>query len=282
MKTIKRYAFIAAMAIMIAAIGFSLPGCKQAQKEQGTEKEKSQDEKITKSEIKEDVSEVVYPLPDNFEITKTLNDIGASFIISLTNDVEKANKYVTEEKQALNLGVYSADLSYATTYNMRQYTMDYMDATKKLVNELGITGAYSPEFIKQIKANFDNKDKLVDMVTNSFYKTYKFMQQQGKDELSVMVVAGTWIEAMYLTTHVSENTFHNKKIVDLIRNQEKSLKKLIDLLKPYNDNETVKNILADLKSMWEIYQNRSEEGFTESQVSQLQKLSGQVRNEIIS
>lgn len=270
------------MAIMIAAIGFSLPGCKQAQKEQGTEKEKSQDEKITKSEIKEDVSEVVYPLPDNFEITKTLNDIGASFIISLTNDVEKANKYVTEEKQALNLGVYSADLSYATTYNMRQYTMDYMDATKKLVNELGITGAYSPEFIKQIKANFDNKDKLVDMVTNSFYKTYKFMQQQGKDELSVMVVAGTWIEAMYLTTHVSENTFHNKKIVDLIRNQEKSLKKLIDLLKPYNDNETVKNILADLKSMWEIYQNRSEEGFTESQVSQLQKLSGQVRNEIIS
>jgi len=282
MKTIKRYAFIAAMAIMIAAIGFSLPGCKQAQKEQGTEKEKSQDEKITKSEIKKDVSEVVYPLPDNFEITKTLNDIGASFIISLTNDVEKANKYVTEEKQALNLGVYSADLSYATTYNMRQYTMDYMDVTKKLVNELGITGAYSPEFIKQIKANFDNKDKLVDMVTNSFYKTYKFMQQQGKDELSVMVVAGTWIEAMYLTTHVSENTFHNKKIVDLIRNQEKSLKKLIDLLKPYNDNETVKNILADLKSMWEIYQNRSEEGFTESQVSQLQKLSGQVRNEIIS
>ena len=278
----KRYAFIATMAVLVIAIGFSFNGCKQAQKDEESGTEQTKEEKITKSDIKEDVSEVVYPLPSNFEITETLNKIGASFIISLTNDIENVNKYVTEEKQALNLGVYSADLSYATTYNMKQYTMDYMDVSKQLVNELGITGAYSPEFIEQIKANFDNKDQLVDMVTNSFYNTYKFMRQQGKEELSKMVVAGTWIEAMYITTHVSENTYHNKKIVDLIRDQEKTLKKLIDLLKPSSDNASIQKVLEDLKPIYQVYQNRSEDGFTQKQVEQLKELSGEIRNQIIS
>ena len=282
MKTMKQYAFIAAMALFMIAIGFSFNGCKKAQQDEESGKEKARKEKITKSDIKEDVSEVVYPLPSNFEITKTLNDIGASFIISLTNDIENVNKYVTEEKQALNLGVYSADLSYATTYNMKQYTMDYMDVSQQLVNELGITGAYSPDFIEQIKANFDNKDKLVDMVTNSFYNTYKFMNQQGKVELAKMVVAGTWIEAMYITTHVSENTYHNKQIVDLIRDQEKTLKKLIDLLKPSSNNKNIQQVLEDLKPIHEVYQNKSKDGFTREQVKKLEQLSGNIRNEIIS
>lgn len=282
MKTIKQYAFIATMAVLVVAIGFSFNGCKQAQKDEESGKEQAEKEKITKSDIKEDVSEIVYPLPSNFEITETLNDIGASFIISLTNDVENVNKYVTEEKQALNLGIYSADLSYATTYNMKQYTMDYMDVSKQLVNELGITGAYSPEFIEQIKAKFDNKDQLVDMVTNSFYNTYKFMRQQGREELSKMVVAGTWIEAMYITTHVSENTYHNKKIVDLVRDQEKSLKKLIDLLQPSSENASIQKMLEGLKPIHEIYQNRPEDGFTKQQVEKLKQLSGEIRNEIIS
>jgi hypothetical protein len=282
MKTIKQYAFIATMAVLIVGMGFSFNGCKQSQKDQTEGDQQTQGQKITKSEIKEDVSEVVYPLPSNFEITETLNEIGASFIISLSNDIENVNKYVTEDKQALNLGVYSADLSYATTYNMKQYTMDYMDVTKQLVQELGITGAYSPEFIEEVKDNFDNKDKLVDMVTNSFYNTYKFMQQQGKDELSVLVVAGTWIEAMYITTHVSENTFHNKEIVDLIRDQEKTLKKLIDLLKPFNENQSVSMIMEGIQPIYEVYQNRSEDGFTQNQVQKIQTLSGEIRNQIIS
>jgi len=270
------------MAVLVMAIGISFTGCKKAQKDEESGKQKQKQEQITKSDIKEDVSEVVYPLPSNFEIAQTLNEIGASFIISLSNDVENVGNYVTEEKQALNLGVYSADLSYATTYNMKQYSMDYMDASRKLVEELGITGAYSPEFIEKIKDNFDNKDKLVDMVTNSFYNTYKFMRKQGKEELAMMVVAGTWIEAMYITTHVSENTYHNKKIVDLIREQEKTLKKLINLLKPHQGNATIQKVMKDLQPIYEIYQNRKETGFTKKQVEKIKTLSGEARNQIIS
>ena len=193
------------MAVMVIALAFSITSCKKTQKETGEQK-KAEKEEITKAEIKEKVSEVVYPLPSTFNITETLNRIGASFIISLTNDVENVDQYVTEDKQALNLGVYSTDLSYATTYNMKQYIMDYMEVNRNLVNELGITGAYSPELIERVKEQFNNKDQMVDIITNSFYNTYEFMKKQGKEELAMMIVAGSWIEAMYITTHISENT----------------------------------------------------------------------------
>ncbi|MBS3770160.1 MAG: hypothetical protein V5A59_03110 [Bacteroidales bacterium] len=281
MKTLKQYSFIGIMAILLMATAFYISGCRKAQKEEDKQKQTEREE-ITKSEIKEKVSEEVYPLPSTFEITETLNEIGASFIIALTNDVENADKYVTEEKQALNLGVYSADLSYATTYNMKQYIMDYMDANRTLVDELGISGAYSPEFVKKIKENFNNKEQLVDMLTNSFYETYKYMNKQGNEELALLIVAGSWVEAIYITTHISENTYHNQKIVDLIREQESSLNKLLNILKPQSSNNSIQNVIKDLQPIKEVYDNRGNQGFTEEQVMKLQELSGKIRNEIIS
>ncbi|MFW5916224.1 MAG: hypothetical protein ACOCTM_01995, partial [Bacteroidota bacterium] len=92
----------------------------------------------------------------------------------------------------------------------------------------------------------------------------------------------SWIEAMYITTHISENTYHGKKIVQLIRDQESSLNKLLNILKPHSSNKAIQNVIKDLQPIYEIYQNRKEEGFTEEQVMKLQDLSKEIREEIIS
>ncbi len=276
----KSYLYHALMAVLIVAVSVASSGCKQTKKEE--QKTKTEKEKISKKEVKKDIEEVVYPLPSTFEITKTLNEIGASFIISLSNEPESVDNYVTEEKQALNLGVYSADLSYATTYNMKQYTMSYMDVSKKLVKELGITGAYKPEFVKEVKNNLDNKKRLTKLITNSFFDTYEYMNKNGKEELSLLVVSGSWIEAMYITTHISENTYHNKKIVDLIADQESTLNKLFNILEPYKTRESIKNIMDQLKPIKEIYKSREDKNFSKEQVLTIQKTIGEVRANIIS
>ena len=228
------------------------------------------------------MGEVVYPIPTTYEITKKLNKIGAGFIIGISNDVENVDKYVAEEKQALNLGVYSADLSYTSTYGMKQYTMSYMDVTKKLIRELGITGAFSVDFYEKVQENLDNKKKLIDLVSNSFYETYEYMNKKGNEELSLLVVAGSWIEAMYITTHISETTYHNKEIVALIENQEETLKDLFEILKPHKEKEAIKNILNGLQPIMDTYENLEEDGFTKKQVLTIQKEIAKVRNEIIS
>lgn len=267
-------------AIITMAVLFSFSSCKQAPKDdKGEKQEKS--EQMSKKDIREDVEEVVYPIPTSIEITEKLNKTGASFIIGISNDAENVDQYVTEDKQALNLGVYSADLSYASTYNMKQYTMNYMDVNRKLVRELGITGAFTSDFYDKVKENFDNKDKLVELISNSFYDTYEHMHDKGNEELAMLVVAGSWIEAMYITTHISENTYHNKEIVKLIADQEKTLGKLLKVLKPFEENGAINKIINDLNPIKEIYDKKPEDGFTEKQVLSIQEKIASVRNDII-
>jgi len=280
MKTISilKNGFVATLTL---AILFSFSSCKKTEKDQQSD-DQEKTEKLSEKEVKKEVRDVVYPIPNSYRITNTLNEIGASFIIGISNEFENVDKYVTEEKQALNLGVYSTDITYTSTYNMKQYTMNYMDVNKKLVKELGITGAFTPDFFEQVQANFDNKEKLSELISNSFYDTYEHMVKKGKDELALMVVAGSWIEAMYITTHISENTYHNKQVVDLIAEQENTLNKLFEILKPHKEDETIKKILDGLQPIKNVYDNRKETGFTEEQVKTIQEEIATLRNDIIS
>jgi len=281
MKTTKKILRSGMLAILSLALVFALTDCKKSQKK-GEDKTSEKSEKISKEDVKKQVEEVVYPIPTTYNITKKLNEIGAGFIIGISNDVENVDKYVAEDKQAMNLGVYSADLSYTSAYGMKQYTKDYMNVTKTLIQELGITGAFSVDFYNKVEKNLDNKEKLIDLISDSFYDTYEYMNKKDKDELSLLVVSGSWIEAMYITTHISETTYHNKEIVKLIENQEKTLNDLLEAIKPYKEHESINKIIKGLKPIKNTYKNLDEEGFTKEQVMKIQTQIAKLRNEVIS
>ena len=238
--------------------------------------------KLQKSEVEEKVREVVYPLPSTYEVTEMLNEIQASYILGLTNDLANAEKYFTDKKQALNLGIYSADLSYASTYNMKQQTLDFMEVSQDLVKELGITGAFSLDFVEQVEANVDNKDKLIELITNSFYDTYAYLVKNDKEDLSLLVVASSWIEALYITTHISETTYENPKIVEIIMKQKRSLGKLIELLEPHKDHETIQQLLVEMRPMMDIYNQVGESSITKQQLETIVKHVIKLRTDIVS
>ncbi len=281
MKTIKPFLRSGMLAILSLAVVFALTDCKKSTKE-GEDKTSEKSEKISKEDVKKQVEEVVYPIPTTFDITKKLNEIGAGFIIGISNDVENVDKYVAEDKQAMNLGVYSADLSYTSAYGMKQYTKDYMNVTKTLIQELGITGAFSVDFYDKVEKNLDNKEKLVSLISDSFYDTYEYMNKKGKDELSLLVVAGSWIEAMYITTHISETTYHNKEIVKLIENQEETLNDLLEAIKPHKEHESINKIIEGLTPIKNTYKNLDKDGFNKEQVMKIQTQTAKLRNDIIS
>jgi hypothetical protein len=203
-------------------------------------------ETASKKEIQKEVQDFVYPLPTAFEVTEMLNRIEAPYIIGLSNPAGNAGKYITEKSQALNLGVFGADLSYASTYRQRQETMDYMNASKKLIEELNISAAIDPDIIDKIEQSADNKDALVDLISDSFYSTYAFLQRNERTGVSAIIMAGTWVEGLYIATHISEDTFNNKEMVQIVMNQKASLNKLYDILVKDEQNRNVKDVLNDL------------------------------------
>lgn len=242
---------------------------KDAENTSGTQKDKTF-KSVTK-----------YPIPTAFEVIKLLNNAGASYILSLSNPVENVDKYIPTKSKALNLGIYGADLSYASTYQMKQETMNYLKVSKKLIDELQITSAFNVEFAQRIDKNIDNKDSLIHIISDSFYDTYEFLVNNGKDNTSLLVMAGSWVEGLYITTQISLISKNSEDMLKIVANQKDPLNKLLELMKPYTNDKDITEVAEALKPLAEIFATIGTEKLTKEQFDELTKAVIKVRSEII-
>lgn len=239
------------LAIAVLAV-LLLGSCQSGNKSASSE---SAADTLNKDTIAQVVKEVVYPLPTPFEMTQMLENIGAKYIATSLNPVDKADKYFTEKDKAVNLGVYGADLAYAATYNQKQQTELDLKAIKTLVDQLGITVDYSSLLSDQFKDKMNNKDSLIKVVTDTFYSTYQYLNEKSNPDLAVMMVSGMWVELMYLASHISKDTYSNTDIVKIIFEQKESLTKLTDLLGTRNSNSDIKDLQNKLLVLKGVYDN---------------------------
>lgn len=266
---------ISLTAIIVVVCFASCTGNKQKNDAQGLNT-------IGKEQVKADVTEFVYPMPTAFEVTEMLNRIGASYILSLSNPVENSEKYFTEKSKALNLGVYGADLSYASTYNQKQIAIDYMNASNKLIEELGFSNAIDDKLIEKIEQAENNKDQLVEIITNTFYSTYDYLNKNNRAAVSIMVLAGSWVEGLYIATHISEDTYNNVEMVKLIMGQKESLDKLFELFSQFDQNADMAEIKIMFSKINELYNSLSDGSISQQQMEAITNEIAVLRAKIVS
>jgi hypothetical protein len=263
---------------VVIAFAFNFVGCKPVDKK-GNEGQTVQP--LLKKAIEKEIRDVIYPLPTTFELTSMLNRIGADYILGLSNSSENADKYFTEKARALNLGVYSADLSYASTYQRKQETMLFLKASKALIDNLEITSAYNETLVEEVEKNLDNKEQLVKVITNSFYDTYEFLNKNAKGNLSLMVVSGSFIEGLYIATNISDNTYSNPEIVKVIFDQKESLEKLLSVLEPEAKDPNIDSLLIELNGLKLSYDKIVNGSMTEAQLKEITASITKLRNAIV-
>ena len=222
-----------------------------------------------------------YPIPTAFEVIKLINNAGATYILSLSNPIENADKYIPAKSKALNLGIYGADLSYASTYQMKQETMNYLKVSKKLIDELQITSAFNVEFAQRVEKNIDNKDSLIHIISDSFYDTYEFLMNNGKDNTSLLVMTGSWVEGLYITAQMAVISKNSDDMLKIVANQKDPLNKLLDLMKPYSNDKDVTEMVEALKPLSDIFATVGTEKLTNDQFEKISKAVTDVRNKII-
>jgi len=277
----KSFSFFFLSGISIIALTIVLTGCAGKTSDKDSENKKSLFKPLVRDAIEQEVEDFVSPLPNSFQITQMLNDIGISYILGISNPVGNVDRYFTEKSKALNLGIYGADLSYASTYHMKQEVMLYLEVTKKLTDDLEISSAFNETLVESIEKTLDNKDELIKIITDSFNETYDFLYKNGKAGLSLLVIGGTWVEGLFLTTNVSANVYHNYEIVKIIHGQKEPLEKLINILDEYKDDLAVKEFLDDLIPLQQIY-NSIGDTLTEKQVNKITAAVESLREKIIA
>jgi hypothetical protein len=233
---------------------------------------------ISDETIKQEIEEYTYPIPSVFDVTEMLNQIEASYISGIANDPTKAEKYFSEKAKALNLGIYTADLAYSTTYNQKVDIQNYFKAIETLVTDISLKPAFKSDLPNQIEANIDNKAKLVEVVTGMFQDAYSYLNNQDRSEISYLILAGTVVEGLYLTCNLSENTFQNPKLVEAILYQKDPLMKLEGLMLGYSESELTSAVLEDIQSLNAIYgQQEGSNSITEEQVKALTEALNKIR-----
>lgn len=269
------------LAIMIALL--MLSGCKcsntDSQNEITEVETDTVDDADDRGEKLQKVQEIFYTIPSPMEMASMLKKTGTGYESDMLNDINNVVKYTSSKRQALNLGIYGADLSYASIFNQNQEAIIYLSCAKQLADKLGVTNAFSNETMDRIEVNIENRDSLLDIISDSFYTLDAYLKENDRQNISALVITGGWVEGLYLATIIAENLDEvpedlRKRIAD----QQYSLNDLIELVEGYQAAGGLDDVLADLKSLKELYDQveiTTEEGeITTDEASGVTVLSG--------
>ncbi len=273
----KTRSFLTLLIPALLTIIISFTGCKNRKTQTNAV---NTTEEVQKTRIKTEVKSFIYPLPTSYEVVQMLQDIGISYIIGISNPPENINQYLSLKSKALALGIYGADLGYASIYNMRQDIINYLDVIKKLGEDLDLKSVYNESLFKRISNNLDNKDTLVNILSGALFKSYNQLNTDGRGNLALLMVAGGWIEALYLTTHVSDNAFNNYKLVKIIFDQKKSLSKLMDVLEENKNNSDINGLIRILTPLQQKY-DAIQGSMTEKQLRDISTEVENIRNKLL-
>lgn len=192
-------------------------------------------------------------IPGPGELARLVDDAGLEYDPALLNNPDDINKYLSDNFKALNLGIYGADMAYANIHQQSQESMLFLKCVNTLCKNLGISGVFDEKTVDRLEANKENKDSLLTIINKSFLQADKFLRENQRPHTSSLMVAGGWIEGLYLSAKVGTQS-KNKKFIKKMSEQGQSLTDLITLVETARvtgDGTFVLDGLKDLKVSYE-------------------------------
>jgi hypothetical protein len=172
-----------------------------------------------------------------------------SYNNSILNSANGYSKYSTSKVQAIMLGMYGADLNYAVSHNQTQDAINYIDAIINLAEKLGIKSAFNREMIEQLTSSDTTIDKSI-ILTRAFRHAEDNLYSQDRAQLSVLMVAGGWIESVFVaTTQINAKPYNGVVNYDIWDNTftYTNVKKMLAVFKDkYKD---CNDLLVDLETL---------------------------------
>lgn len=259
------FASAALFSFLVAATVF-LAGCGGAADEK-IGSDNVQDDNNAAVESAETTRQIFHYVPTPVESTSLLERAGAEYSFELLNKIEHVSLYETVSKKALNLGVYSTDLAYASIYEQPSEIMVFSACAQKLSDELGVTEAFTEQTIARIENNISDKDSILDIITETYYITDSHLKTSQRASLSALILAGAWMEGLHIATELAHNDPDNELLALRLMEQKFSLQNLLILAGQYKDDKKIAPVLADLKAVYALFDGVKEEIVAEASVS---------------
>ncbi|MFH2141916.1 MAG: hypothetical protein ABIJ97_05810 [Bacteroidota bacterium] len=207
----------------------------------------------TKNVVEKKGMTVFIGMPSPIETSLILKRSGAKFDESLLNPPQNKGNYTSGLSQALNLGVYSADMCFSSMYNQSQTSIKYLASTKKLAEDLGLMDAINQSTFERMEANANFNDSLMYILSEIIMNAEMTLKESDRKEVAAIILAGGWIEGLYLTTQIAKNTEINDELMIMVVDHRLSLDALIKLLNQFVEDESFSALTASMEELKTIF-----------------------------
>jgi hypothetical protein len=201
--------------------------------------------------------QTTYTLPSPIQIASIFKKAGLIYYPNITNSAENASKYnAGKVSESLNLGVYSADLSYCALNKQNQDSRNYLKASRQLAEQLGLGKVFETDNLAgRFESNLGQEDSLGPIIADMEMQTDLILEEHEQEYISATVFAGAWIESMYIGGKVFEKG-KAKNVSSHLIEQMAIAQNIIKALKSNEGKDAgIPGVIADISSIRDLFEN---------------------------
>lgn len=240
---------LAASVIIIASCGSNKnPSTDAASQPEMAEVE----QEMTKEDLAQ-ADAMIKEMPSPIEMAILVKHAGGEYNPDLLNDVKNIDNYLTNGKKTVNIGVYSSDVGYTSLYKQTQETVFFLGNVRKLSDDIGLSDAFDQSMFERVESNIENRDSLLLILSSSYDLANQYLKENNRMNTSVLMIAGGWIESMYLAANLGAEGGRPEDVIALrILEQNMVLEKLVKSMKMIDDDPLVTEFVGKLEELSEI------------------------------
>jgi hypothetical protein len=201
-------------------------------------------------------NDISYVLPSPVQVADIFKKAGLRYYSGITNNTSNIAAYKTGSSlsKALNLGVYSADLSYCVLNKQSQESKNYFKVCKDLAADLGLAKAFEiKDAAQRLDRNINSQDSLAVILADIQMETDNLLSESNQEYISVVSFTGAWIESMYIGIQVHSKE-KNMAIASELVQQMSIAENVIKALKAYASRDAgINDLVQKMASLNEIY-----------------------------
>tara|TARA_B100001093_G_C26834079_1_gene1017535 strand:- start:247 stop:1137 length:891 start_codon:yes stop_codon:yes gene_type:complete len=200
-----------------------------------------------------EVGNSFFSIPSPVQIAMELQDGGKPFNPELLHNPESLENYNSEFSKSLTLGIYATDLAYCAVYGNTTQAMKYFSSMKKMADQLNASYAINESLLERFSNNMDNKDSLLSLASDAYLEIDAYLKDNNNHDVAAVVLAGGWIESMYLQSNNFKSDSSEAMQMNLAENKYTlhHFIKLIDKIGTSDDYWELKEMFVDLNSIYE-------------------------------
>ncbi len=197
---------------------------------------------------------VTQNISSHIETAALIKNLNAPFSKEYLAPTKNVDQYTTNFDQALLLGIYGADLGYLNMYSKTTVALDYLSSIRQMANSIKVGQFFDFATLHRLAKNDENLDSLMYISQRNFNQMDKYLRENNRSNLSTLMVAGGWIEGLYLSGKVYQSK-PDPELREAIGEQKIILGDLMILLKNFRDSKDFRELIKEFNKIHQLYKD---------------------------